>query len=105
MFFFYKFKFRNCAAEKVRLNKKIIKLNFKSLIFCNNYFNANYLYFIIFEFLVHRKSDKCFKYIRRNVAYEVSSWKTIDVARFFARNNIKNVEAEKSRFLRHLAEL
>ena len=71
MFFFCKFKPRNRVAEKVRLNKKIIKLNFKNFILYNNYFNANYSCFIIFKFLVYCKLNKCFEYTRRNIACEI----------------------------------
>ena len=71
MFFSRKFKSRNRVAEKICLNKKIIKLNFENFIFYNNYFNANYSCFIISKFLVHRKLGKYFEYIRRNIACEI----------------------------------
>ena len=105
MFFFYKFKPRNRVAEKVRLSKKIVELNFENFIFCDNCFNINCLYFVMSESLIYRKLDKYFKYICRNVACEILSWKTIDVTCFFVRNNIKNVEAEKNRFLYCFTEL
>ena len=73
MFFFRKFKPRNRAAEKVRLNKKIMELNFKNFIPCDNCFNINCLYFIIFKSLVHRKLDKYFEYIHQNIACKISS--------------------------------
>ena len=93
-----KFKPRNYVAEKIRLNKKIIKLNFKNFIFYNNCFNANYLYFIISESLIYRKLNKYFEYIRRNIACETSFWKTINIIYFFARDSIKNVETKKIAF-------
>ena len=40
-----------------------MELNFKNFIFCDNYFDANYLYFIIFKFLIYYKLDKYFEYI------------------------------------------
>ena len=82
-----------------------MELNFKNFIFYNNYFNANCLYFIIFKFLVHCKSDKYFEYIRRNVVYKILFWKIIDIIYFFVRDNIKNVKIKKNRLLRRFAEL
>ena len=90
---------RNRVIEKIRLNRKIVKLNFKNFIFYNNYFNANYLYFVIFKFLIYRKLNKCFEYIRRNIVYKILFWRTIDAIYFFVRNNIKNVEIKKNYFL------
>ena len=62
---------RNRVIEKICLNKKIMELNFKNFIFCDNCFNVNYLYFIMSKFLVYCKLNKYFEYIRQNVACEV----------------------------------
>ena len=77
-----------------------MELNFESPIPC-----VGCPCFVMPESLVHRKSGKCSECTRRNVACEASSWRAIDAARSSARDSIKDVEAERSRLLRRLAEL